>query len=325
MQGIIAIIAVMALAAGGYLWGSTRPATSPAQKLALSLDRSDWQSELGKPVANIEASNPESNHVVVRPDANGPVRGAAIDTARNAASESTVAAKPRTDTEQSSSHESVISAAAVPLPFTVSATRLQESDQPVQLTISAADVGTDAVVAISGLAPGSILSAGKPMAPNAWLLSAAEFNAASVTPPRGFVGVMNLVLEFRLANNTVVDRKYLQLEWSRNGSAAPPKPAALGGDADDNNALMIKKGADFAARRDIAAARLIFRRAAQSGDAAAAFALAKTYDPLVLRKLGSREEGFSDIALAQSWYERAQDLGSMAAPERILSLTQSSK
>src|SRR5262249_16678509 len=167
----------------------------------------------------------------------------------------------RADTEQSSDHESLVSAAAVPRQFTVSATRLLESDQPAPLTISTPDAGMDAVVAISGLTPGSKLSAGKPMVPNAWLLSVAELNDASVTPPRGFVGVMNLVLEFRLANNAVVDRKYLQLEWSRDGSAAPPKPAALGGDADDNNASMIKKGADFAARRDIAAARLIFRRA----------------------------------------------------------------
>lgn len=72
-------------------------------------------------------------------------------------------------------------------------------------------------------------------------------------------------------------------------------------------------------------ARLIFQRVAQSGDAAAAFALAETYDPLVLRKLGSREEGFSDIALAQSWYEKARDLGSPAAPERIASLAQAFK
>jgi len=76
---------------------------------------------------------------------------------------------------------------------------------------------------------------------------------------------------------------------------------------------------------DIVAARMMFQPAAEAGEASAAFALAETYDPFTLKKLGSREEGFSDIAQAQSWYEKARDLGSAAAPERIVSLTQDSK
>jgi len=324
VQGMMAIIALVIVFIGGYMWGSTRLVTPPAQRPALGPDRTDWQSEVRRPVANIDASSPESSRVVARPDADGPTLGAAMDAARSVASESTFAAKQRAGTEQFSDRGSPVSAAVEPLQFTVSAARLWESDQPAQLTISVADAGMDAVVAISGLAPGSVLSAGTPMMPDAWLLSAAEFNDASVIPPRGFVGVMSLVVEFRLANNAAVDRQYLQLEWSPNGSVAPPKPAALGGDADDN-ASMMKKGADSVARRDIAAARLFFQHAAQLGDAAAAFALAETYDPFALKKLGSRQEGFSDIAQAQSWYEKARDLGSAAAPERIMSLTQDSK
>jgi TPR repeat protein len=319
----MAITVVVAAGIGGYLWASTRP-TPPTQKLALSLDRTDWQSEMRTPVANIEASRPESNRVAVRLDGNNPMPGAAIDAARSAVGESTVAAKPRGETPRLTDQDSPASEAAVPPQFTISAARSREGDQPAQLIISAADARKDGVAVISGLAPGSVLSAGKPMAQNAWLLSAVEFNDASITPPRGFVGVMSLVVEFRLANNALIDRKNLQLEWSRNGALVTPKSALFGGDADDI-ASMIRKGADFMARRDIAVARLIFQRAAQSGDAAAAFALAETYDPLVLRKFGSREKGFSDIALAQSWYERARDMGSTLAPERIVSLTQASK
>ncbi len=76
------------------------------------------------------------------------------------------------------------------------------------------------------------------------------------------------------------------------------------------------------ANADIAGARLIFQRAAEAGDAAAAFALAETYDPLVLRKLGTKGGITSNIALAQSWYEKARDLGSTIAPERLVRLTQ---
>jgi TPR repeat protein len=85
---------------------------------------------------------------------------------------------------------------------------------------------------------------------------------------------------------------------------------------------MMKDGADRMEKGDIAGARLMFQRAAQTGDTGAAFALAESYDPLVLRKLGARVSLMSDIALAQSWYKKAWDLGSTLAPDRILRLTQ---
>src|SRR5260370_1338895 len=85
-------------------------------------------------------------------------------------------------------------------------------------------------------------------------------------------------------------------------------------------AVMMKNGADRMENGDIAGARLMFQRAAQTGDAGAAFALAETYDPLVLRELGRRITIMSDIALAQSWYKKARDLGATFAPERIASL-----
>ena len=97
---------------------------------------------------------------------------------------------------------------------------------------------------------------------------------------------------------------------------APANSPPQGGDAADI-ALKMKNGADLMASGDIAAARMIFQRAAEAGAAAAAFALAETYDPLVLRKMGARGAIKPDIALAQRWYEKAKDLGSSAAPERL--------
>jgi TPR repeat protein len=57
--------------------------------------------------------------------------------------------------------------------------------------------------------------------------------------------------------------------------------------------------------------------AAEAGDPGAAFALAETYDPLVLRKLNAVGGITADVRLAQTWYQKAKDLGSAAAPERI--------
>ena len=94
--------------------------------------------------------------------------------------------------------------------------------------------------------------------------------------------------------------------------------------ADDASeiAAKMKIGAELMASGDITAARMMFERAAEAGEAAAAFALAETYDPVVLRRLRLRGGIAPDVALARRWYEKARDLGSIAAPERIVRLTQ---
>jgi TPR repeat protein len=90
-------------------------------------------------------------------------------------------------------------------------------------------------------------------------------------------------------------------------------------------AVKMKIGADLVASGDFAAARTMFERVAEAGDAAGAFALAETYDPAVLRTLRLRGGVKADPALARRWYEMARDMGSAAAIDRIARLTQSSR
>ncbi len=81
-------------------------------------------------------------------------------------------------------------------------------------------------------------------------------------------------------------------------------------------ASSLRRGNDLIASGDLAAARLVLRRAANAGDAHAAMTLAGTYDPAVLEKLGVH--GFvPDAAMARVWYEKAKKFGSAAAPERL--------
>jgi hypothetical protein len=172
-----------------------------------------------------------------------------------------------------------------------------------------------AVLLIGGLAPGSTLSVGRSIGGNWWRLSAAEAEKAILTPPRGFVGIVALTIELRRPDDTVADRKSMRLEW-----AAPktvPEPAVAGRQLDaDEIASLLKRGEQFVAKGDLAAARSLFERAAEAGDAQAAFALAETYDPLALLRRG--EQGFaSDIAAARAWYERARDFGSSEASQRL--------
>ena len=80
--------------------------------------------------------------------------------------------------------------------------------------------------------------------------------------------------------------------------------------------LLIQQGEQFIASGDLMAARLVYQRAAEAGDAAAALALGATYDPVVLAKVGVRGKG-ADVEKARSWYEKAKEFGSPDAPRRI--------
>jgi hypothetical protein len=116
-------------------------------------------------------------------------------------------------------------------------------------------------------------------------------------------GAMDLSPELRLADQATVDRKSLQLEWSAKDALAPAKSQQSGA---ADIALLMEKGAAFIAHGDVSAARVMFQRAAEAGDPRAAFALGETYDPSVLRARGG---GITfDIALANSWYEKAKQL-----------------
>ena len=70
---------------------------------------------------------------------------------------------------------------------------------------------------------------------------------------------------------------------------------------------------------DVAAARLMLQRAAEAGDVHAALALASTFDPNTIQKLGIQGLA-ADEAMARLWYERAAQFGSPEAPQRLQQL-----
>jgi len=80
--------------------------------------------------------------------------------------------------------------------------------------------------------------------------------------------------------------------------------------------LLLKRGADLMAIGDVTSARNVLRYAAETGEARAALAVAETYDPAVLGRLGVRGVA-PDLVNAQMWYEKARQLGSREAPGRL--------
>jgi hypothetical protein len=100
-----------------------------------------------------------------------------------------------------------------------------------------------------------------------------------------------------------------------------PRPSVAAEDASVIAAKM-KIGVELMTYGEVTAARVMFQRVAEAGEGAGAFALAETYDPLVLAELRLRERITPDLTLARTWYERARDLGSPDARDRIARLAQ---
>ena len=96
-------------------------------------------------------------------------------------------------------------------------------------------------------------------------------------------------------------------------TTAPPPPAG------SEIAALIKRGDDLLKAGDIAAARSAYERAASGGSAKAEIGVGKTYDPLVLSKLGARGVR-GDPVQAAAWYARAGEAGDAEGPRRLHAL-----
>jgi hypothetical protein len=89
--------------------------------------------------------------------------------------------------------------------------------------------------------------------------------------------------------------------------------------ANEEIAILVKRGNDLLTDGDIAAARLLLRRAAEAGSAEAALALGTTFDPVALQRLGAIGAS-PDLAKARDWYRRAAELGSASASQQLADL-----
>jgi TPR repeat protein len=84
---------------------------------------------------------------------------------------------------------------------------------------------------------------------------------------------------------------------------------------------LMRRGDALMRSGDISAARLMYGRAVETRRAAAATAMARTYDPEVLAAMGVR--GITgDREAAARWYRRARELGDQTAEVRLRQLGQ---
>jgi hypothetical protein len=182
----------------------------------------------------------------------------------------------------------------------------------------------DGILLVNGLAAGASLSVGEPSGAGGWQLSARDLKSAVLVPPSGFAGTMDLTIESR-QSGAANDHLSLQLEWLGESTAAAPAPRVTIVPLEPGDVTrLLQRGEELLANRDIAAARAVFKRLADSGEARGAIALAETYEQSTLEKLGAMNLA-PDQAMARSWYEKARELGSTEAQSRLDALAAGSR
>ncbi len=222
-------------------------------------------------------------------------------------------------------------------------------NEPIRLGISLEGASGSEFLVITGLAASTRLSAGKPAGPDRWRVSAFDLGILFAYAPKDYVGRMDAVVDLYAANDRKLASQVMRLEWTEMtfaGRADVPafpdrlpevqapivKPPVLQAPAVTAPVLqapamqsklppaevagLLQRAQGMLKVGDISAARLVLRRAAEAGNAEAAFLLATTYDPIALRELGVI--GFApDLEQARSWYQKAAALGSGEAERRI--------
>jgi hypothetical protein len=183
------------------------------------------------------------------------------------------------------------------------------------------------VALLTGLAAGTRLSLGSAFGANGWRLPARDLTQALAYAPKDFAGVMEGTVDVRTENDVLIDSRPIRLAWLPKQSEEPvrearldPKeavqPVAIPSLDAEELATLMRRGEEYLKTGDIAAARLVLRRAANAGHAQAALALGATFDPVILAELGVL--GFPpDPAQARSWYDKAARLGLDEAQRRL--------
>ena len=144
----------------------------------------------------------------------------------------------------------------------------------------------------------------QPAAPESQMAAAASVTVAAVTPTRD---------DIKTAYQSALQGAAPQATAAPE--AAVPAEPIHHLDASEI-ASLLKRADALIGSGDVAAARLVLRRAAEAGEARAAMMLAGTYDPTVLEKIGVHGV-VPDIAMARSWYEKARRFGASEATSQL--------
>jgi len=215
-----------------------------------------------------------------------------------------------------------------------------ETALPIQLTPSSA-IPRRAIVLIRGLPSTVALSEGRLFESGVWGVQAADLGRLKISASSASSGRNELSISVVALDGTVLaetrsslvigdsgtaalpgktepsDRTVQTAASAREFPGATPSPKRLSAEESQRLSALLKKGDEQMAVGNVSAARLLYRHAAESGLPAAALALAASYDEQELNKLRVKGGVQPDQKQAQLWYEKARELGSTEARERL--------
>jgi TPR repeat protein len=197
----------------------------------------------------------------------------------------------------------------------------------ILVAVFSSDAARDIIANAKDSSAAVLSAASAAVQPNPTQLTAQKDPAQSKDPTRlsapedQTLGLRSVSTAAAAPTHEDIKTAYRSAQQADAPQAAAVAELTIPGDAihhlDPNEiASSLRRGNDLIASGDLAAARLVLRRAANAGDAHAAMTIAGTYDPVLLEKLGVH--GFvPDLAMARVWYEKAKKFGSVEAPQRL--------
>ena len=208
-----------------------------------------------------------------------------------------------------------------------------QSGAPVALAIyTGRDETNGDLFALAGVPPEVKLSAGG-RRNDLWIVRQKDIASVTLTAPQGFSRAFQISVTRAQAparpERTLVftvsifdDRMDTRATVGAAANEAPAMRRDIPPDAQTPEEKMLFERAGGQLRKgDVAGARAIFEYLAAKGNAAAAFGVGETYDPIFLEKLFiAGVEGNAKKAL--EWYRKADKLGNPEAQARLNSLGQ---
>ena len=167
---------------------------------------------------------------------------------------------------------------------------------------------------LSGLPSSAALGGATRIGKDMWLLPFSEGADVDVVVPKRTDGVVQFRVQLRQANGAAAAQSEGWLiidEPAVNTAAAEPGATEM--------AEVMARSGRLLASGDIVAARTLYERAAETGNADAALALGVTYDPNRLWLLGTIGVA-GNKERARQWYLRAEELGHPDASTRLNAL-----
>lgn len=213
---------------------------------------------------------------------------------------------------------------------------------PIQIS-PVSRIPRQAFLRIRGLPPTIALSEGHSIAVGAWAVPLAALPRLRMDVPTGSEGKSEITILLVSVDGTILNEAKSTLvvvplkqvsapppasmpkaSALRMQPEGPPVPLAKGAQlakADRDRALrMLQRGNELIGVKDFSAAQHFYKRAAEIGLPEAAVALARTFDPGELARIGA--VGLQpNPEMARTWYEKARALGSAEADAFLLRLS----